>query len=53
MSAEERARLARQGWGIEAYHRGLKRCCGVEQAQVCKAVALLDHLLLSSWRPIG
>jgi IS4 transposase len=52
-SEEERARLARRGWGIEAYHRGLKRCCGVEKAQVRRAVALLNHLLLSSWRPIG
>lgn len=47
MSEEERAALARQGWGIEAYHRGLKQCCGVEKAQVRKAVALLNHLLLS------
>jgi hypothetical protein len=47
MSEEERARLARQGWGIEAYHRGLKQCCGVEKAQVRKAVAMLNHLLLA------
>jgi len=47
MSEEERARLARQGWGIEAYHRGLRQCCGVEKAQVRKAVAMLNHLLLA------
>lgn len=29
------------------YHRGLKQCCGVEKAQVRKAVALLNHLSLS------
>lgn len=47
MTAEQRAALARQGWGIEVYHRGLKQCCGVEQAQVRKAVAMLNHLLLA------
>lgn len=47
MSEEKRAELERQGWGIEVYHRGLKQCCGVEKAQVRKAVAILNHLLLS------
>lgn len=47
MSEEQRAELERQGWGIEVYHRGLKPCCGVEKAQVRKAVAILNYLLLS------
>ncbi|GIW36967.1 MAG: hypothetical protein KatS3mg073_1112 [Meiothermus sp.] len=47
MSEEKRAALERRGWGIEVYHRGLKQCCGVEKAQVRKAVAILNHLLLS------
>ena len=47
MTEEKRAELERQGWGIEVYHRGLKQCCGVERAQVRKAVAILNHLLLS------
>ncbi len=47
MSEEKRAELERQGWGIEVYHRGLKQCCGVERAQVRKAVSILRHLLLA------
>lgn len=47
MSKERRAELERQGWGIEVYHRGLKQCCGVEKAQVCKAVVIVRHLLLA------
>jgi hypothetical protein len=47
MTEGKRAELERQGWGIEVYHRGLKRCYGVEKAQVRKAVAILRHLLLA------
>jgi hypothetical protein len=47
MTEGKRAELERQGWGIEVYHRGLKQCCGVEKAQVRKAVAILRHLLLA------
>lgn len=47
MTEEARAKLAKQGWGIEVYHRALKQCCGVERAQVRKAVAVLKHLLLA------
>jgi putative transposase len=28
MLEEEREALSSQGWGIEAYHRGLKQCWG-------------------------
>jgi hypothetical protein len=47
MTATQRAQLAGQGWGIEVYHRALKQCCGVEKAQVRKAVAVMRHLLLA------
>lgn len=47
MTEEKRAELERQGWGIEVYHRGLKQCCGVEKAQIRKAVAIVKHLLLA------
>jgi putative transposase len=43
MEEGKRAELERQGWGI----RALKQCCGVERAQVRKAVAILGHLLLA------
>jgi CSLREA domain-containing protein len=47
MTEEKREELEKKGWGIEVYHRGLKQCCGVEQAQVRKAVSILGHLLLA------
>jgi hypothetical protein len=47
MTEEKRQELERKGWGIEVYHRGLKQCCGVERAQVRKAVSILGHLLLA------
>ena len=34
MTEEKREELEKKGWRIEVYHRGLKQCCGVEQAQV-------------------
>jgi hypothetical protein len=37
--------LENQGWGIEVYHRGIKQCCGIEQAQVRKATAQKNHFL--------
>ena len=43
MEEGKRAELERQGWGI----RALKQCCGVERAQVRKAVAILGHLHLA------
>ena len=47
MTAEPRAALAQQGWGIEVYHRGLKQCCGVERMQVRNQRAVRGHLLLA------
>ena len=43
MEEGKRAELERQGGGI----RALKQCCGVERAQVRKAVAIWGHLLLA------
>lgn len=43
----ERTTLANQCWAIESYHRGLKQCCGVERAQVRKADAQRQHILLA------
>ena len=40
----ERAPLAALSWGIEQYHRGLKQCCGVENAQVRAARAQRNHI---------
>lgn len=45
MAEEEKEALEKQGWGIEASHRGLKQYCGAERAQVKKAVAIFKHLL--------
>ena len=47
MTEEKREELEKKGWGIEVYYRGLKQCCGVERAQVRKAVSILGHLLAS------
>jgi hypothetical protein len=47
MLEEEREALPSQGWGIEAYHRGLKQCCGIERAQGRGARAQLNHLAYS------
>ncbi|GFP30210.1 putative transposase, partial [Candidatus Hakubella thermalkaliphila] len=32
-------------WRIEVYHREIKQCCGIERAQVRKAVAQKNHFL--------
>jgi len=45
MEEATRKQLEGQGWGIEVYHRGLKQCCGLERAQVRKAVAQRNHFL--------
>ncbi len=47
MTEEEREELEKQGWGREVYHRGIKQFCGVEKAQVRKAIAIVRHLLLA------
>jgi hypothetical protein len=45
MDEATRKELQSQGWGIEIYQRGIKQCCGIEQAQVRKAVAQKNHFL--------
>lgn len=47
MSESQRQTLADQSWGIEAYHRGLKQCCGVERVQARRAVAIRNHVGLA------
>ena len=47
MGEDERGTLSSRGWGIEAYHRGVKQCCGIERAQVRGARAQLNHLAFS------
>ncbi|GFP31168.1 putative transposase [Candidatus Hakubella thermalkaliphila] len=45
MDEASREDLESQGWRIEVYHRGIKQCCGIERAQVRKAVAQKNHFL--------
>jgi hypothetical protein len=45
MDEATRDELEGQGWGIEAYHRGIKQCCGIERAQVRKTVVQKNHFL--------
>jgi hypothetical protein len=50
MTPAQRKALAKQGWGIETYHRGLSPSQGkdgVEKAQVRTARAQRRHILLS------
>jgi hypothetical protein len=42
---EERGELESQGWEVEVYHRVIKQCCGIERAQIRKAVAQKNHFL--------
>jgi hypothetical protein len=44
MRTTEQQAVAAQAWTIEAYHRGLKQCCGVERAHVRKAIAQRNHI---------
>ncbi len=46
MTEEKRAKLKKQGWGIEVYHRALKQCLGAGSAQVRKGVAILLRAFL-------
>lgn len=43
----QRLQFAEFGWAIEAYHRGLKQCCGVERAQVRSSRAQRNHIGLA------
>jgi hypothetical protein len=45
MGEEERQALERQARWIEAYHRGLKQCCGIERAQVRSSHGQRVHFL--------
>jgi len=47
MTEAHRQELERQCFAIENYHRGLKQCCGIERAQVRKAIAQHNHILLA------
>jgi putative transposase len=47
MTEAEWAEWARQGFGIENYHRGLKQCCGIEKCQARKAAAQRGHIQLA------
>lgn len=47
MTEAQREELAKQGWGIEIYHRGLKQCCNIERSQVRREHAQRGHILLS------
>ena len=47
MTAERRAELARQAWGVENYHRGLKQCCGVEKSPARSARAQWNHIRMA------
>lgn len=47
MRHTEREAVAAQAWTIEEYHRGVKQGCGVERAQVRKATAQRNHIVLA------
>jgi DDE superfamily endonuclease len=47
MTAAEREESARQAFGIEVYHRGIKQCCGIEKCQAQKEAAQRGHIQLA------
>jgi hypothetical protein len=47
MDEEARAEWARQAFGIEVYHRGLKQCCGIEKCQAQIEEAQRGHIQLA------
>jgi putative transposase len=47
MSEAQRAEWARQAFGIETYHRGIKQCCGIERCQAQLAAAQRGHIQLA------
>jgi hypothetical protein len=47
MSEAERAEWARQAFGIEVYHRGIKQCCGIEKCQAQLEPAQRGHIQLA------
>jgi len=47
MSEAEREEWARQAFGIEVYHRGIKQCCGIEKCQAQREEAQRGHIQLA------
>ena len=47
MTEAERAEWARQAFGIEVYHRGIKQCCGIEKCQAQTEPAQWGHIQLA------
>ena len=47
MTEAERAEWARQAFGIEVYHRGIKQCCGIEKCQAQTEAAQRGHIQLA------
>jgi putative transposase len=47
MTAAQQEEGARQGFGIENYHRGIKQCCGIEKCQARSAAAQRGHIQLA------
>jgi len=47
MSEAQRVEWARQAFGIEVYHRGIKQCCGIEKSQVQTEPAQRGHIQLA------
>jgi putative transposase len=47
LTEAEREEWARQGLGIENYHRGLKQCCGIEKCQARNEAAQRGHIQLA------
>jgi len=47
MTEAERVEWARQAFGIEVYHRGIKQCCGIEKCQAQTEPAQWGHIQLA------
>jgi hypothetical protein len=47
LTEAEREEWARQGFGIETDHRGIKQCCGIEKCQARRAAAQRGHIQLA------
>lgn len=47
MSEAQRAEWARQAFGIEVYHRGIKQCCGIEKCQAQLEASQRGHIQLA------
>lgn len=47
MTEAQRREWARQAFGIEVYHRGIKQCCGIEKCQAQLETAQRGHIQLA------